>query len=189
MAKRIFLIHGWGGSPELDWLPWMKKELEQRGFNVIAPKMPETDAPKIEKWVPFLANLVKTADRNTYFVGHSIGCQTILRYLETVKGKVGGAVFVAGWLTLTGLETKEEKEIARPWLDRPIDFEKVRKTSKNFVAIFSDNDPYVPLENTELFRETLGAKVVIEKNKGHFTRSEDVLVVPTVLKEILSLLK
>jgi len=35
MSKRVFLIHGWEGSPEEGWRPWLKKELEKRGFKVI----------------------------------------------------------------------------------------------------------------------------------------------------------
>ena len=33
-------------------------------------------------------------DENTYFVGHSIGCQAIMRYLESVDvKKIGGVLF------------------------------------------------------------------------------------------------
>lgn len=40
-------------------------------------------------------------DENTYFIGHSIGCQSIDRYLEILPSetKIGGVVYVAGWLT------------------------------------------------------------------------------------------
>jgi len=36
MAKRAFLIHGWAGSPDEGWRPWLKTELEKRGFRVFA---------------------------------------------------------------------------------------------------------------------------------------------------------
>ena len=58
MSKsRIFLIHGWGGFLSGDWLPWAKTELENRGYEVIAPLMPDTDAPVIQAWVNHLDNL------------------------------------------------------------------------------------------------------------------------------------
>ena len=38
--------------------------------------------PRIQKWVSKLAQTVGDADKQTYFVGHSMGCQTIVRYLE-----------------------------------------------------------------------------------------------------------
>src|SRR3989344_2952524 len=97
MNKRVFVIHGWGGGPEEGWFPLLKNELQGHGLEVIVPAMPNTDNPKIEEWVSSLAKMVGQPDENTFFVGHSIGCQAILRYIESINKKVGGAVFVAGW--------------------------------------------------------------------------------------------
>jgi len=41
----IVLVHGWLSSPDQHWFPWLKRELEGRGFHVIAPPM-----PKVEAW-------------------------------------------------------------------------------------------------------------------------------------------
>jgi len=196
--KRVFIIHGWEGHPEEGWLPWLKKELEQRDFEVFVPAMPDTDEPKIEEWIPFLENLVGKPDENTYFVGHSIGCQAILRYLEKLNGKkVGGAIFVAGWFNLSEFSFKEEpseeeksRNIAKPWIKTPINFEKIKETTNNFVAIFSDNDPYVPLENKDIFKEKLDAEIIVEHNKGHFRGEEDnIKELPIVLESLLKISK
>ena len=144
--KKIILVHGWGGSPKDNWFPWLKKELKKNGFQVKALTMPNTDEPKIEEWVPFLAKQVKKTNKNTYFVGHSIGCQTIMRYLEKTKGKVGGIIFTAPWFNLKNLEP-EEKPIAKPWLKTVIDYRKVISHTNKIFAIFSDNDPVVPVKN------------------------------------------
>ena len=129
-------------------------------------------------------------NQDTYFVGHSIGCQTILRYLDSLpqNTKVGGAVLVAGFLKTKPLETKEEVETVTPWLETPINFEKVKRACK-FTATFSDDDSYVPLENAQLFKEKLGAKTIIEKNKGHFTEADGVKELPVVLEELLKIAK
>jgi len=101
--------------------------------------------------------------------------------------KIGGAVFVAGWFILGDLETKEEKIIGKPWIETPIDFSKVKTTTNNFVAIFSDDDPVIPLEeNKKLFEEKLNAKIIIEHNKGHFSGSDNVTELPSALNSILS---
>ena len=119
MAKRVFVVHGWGGLPSHGWYPWMKKELEARGLEVRVPEMPNTNVPTIKEWIPFLAKTVKKADKDTYFVGHSIGCQTILRYLQTIDGKIGGVVLVAGWLPTISLNgiSGDEIAVAKPWID------------------------------------------------------------------------
>ncbi|MEK7211512.1 MAG: alpha/beta fold hydrolase [Patescibacteria group bacterium] len=182
--KRIFLIHGWGGGPDGGWLSWLKAKFEGCGYKVIAPQMPNTETPKIKEWVAKLSEIVGSPDEGTFFIGHSIGCQAILRYLETLPPgiKVGGALFVAGWLTLTGLETEEDKEIAGPWLKNDIDFEKIKKHYKRFIALFSDDDPFVPLENKKFFEEKLNAKTKVEHNMGHFDESEVPVILDLAIK-------
>lgn len=187
--KRVFIIHGWEGRPDgNDWLPWLKRELEQKNFEVIVPAMPDTDEPKIDVWVPFLSNLVGEPDENTYFAGHSIGCQTILRYLETLENKkIGGAIFVAGFFNLIGLSDDGEREIAKPWLETPINLEKVKNTSGEFIAIFSDNDRFVPISDKNIFEKELNAKIIIEHNKGHLGEDDKITELPVALNSILEI--
>ena len=102
--KRVFIIHAWGFNPKMNWYLWLKSELEKRYFEVFIPEMPNTDEPKIEEWISHLKKVVGKIDYDTYFVGHSIWCQTIMRYLERENVKVGNVVFVAGWFKLDNLE-------------------------------------------------------------------------------------
>ncbi len=188
--KRVFIIHGWSGYPEEGWFPWLKEELKKKGFEVIVPAMPESDEPKIENWVPFLNKLVGISDSNTFFVGHSIGCQTIIRYFETMpeETEIGGAVFVAGWYDLRNLETEEEKRIAGPWVNTPRNDDKIRKIiNGKAVAIFSDNDPWVIPENQNSWKEKMGAEIIIEHNKGHFAGDDGIKKLPSALDAILKI--
>ncbi|MFH1332365.1 MAG: alpha/beta hydrolase [archaeon] len=191
MVKKVFIVHGWEAHSEDEWYPWLNKELEKKGFRVEVPQMPNTDEPEISAWVSHLKKKVGKPDAETFFVGHSIGCQTILRYLESLPSdvKVGGAVFVAGWFNLTGLETEEEEETAKPWLENPIDFQKVKKHTKNFVAILSDDDIFVPVSDAKIFKEKLGAKVVIKHKMGHFRVADGVDKLPEALNELLMMAK
>ncbi len=195
MGKRIFLVHGWGATPEKDFWPWLKDELESKGLETIAPEMPDTDEPKIEPWVGKLSEVVSQLDENTYFVGHSVGCQTILRYLESVRfsRRIGGVILVAPWMHLDDETIKEEGEevieIAAPWMETPIDFGKVKGNCKDFVCIFSDNDPFVPLSDRDIFRELLSAKIITEHDKGHFSEGDGIKEVPVVLEELLKIVK
>lgn len=187
MQRRVFIVHGWDGHPEEGWFPWLKRELEEKGFEVFVPAMPEPAKPTIESWVARLSELVGDVDENTFFVGHSIGCQTILRYMERLPAdvKVGGAICVAGWFTLMSLKTDEEREIAREWLETPIDFEKVKRHSSHFFAVFSDDDPDVPRENQALFEQCLGAETALEHGRGHFSGGDGVKELPIVLARLL----
>lgn len=180
------MIHGWDGFPENHWFPWLKKELEKMGCKVIIPAMPHSSEPEIKQWVSHLKKMVGKVDEETYFVGHSIGCQAIMRYLENLdnKSKVGGIVFVAGFFNLPFLKTRAEKVIAKPWLETPINTNKIKKQTKHIVAIFSDNDADVSLDDATVFEERLNAKIIVEKNKGHFTSEYGVEKLPSVLNSI-----
>ena len=100
---------------------------------------------------------------------------------------VGGAVFVAGWYNLRNLETDEEKRIAGPWVNEPRDDKKIREVVNRAVAIFSDNDPFVIPENQKSWKERVGAKIIIEQNKGHFSGSDGITKLPSALDSVLEL--
>jgi len=164
--KRAIIVHCWGGSPEYCWYPWVKKELEKRGFQVQIPAFPDTDEPKFEPWIEEFQKAVGKPDEELYLIGHSLGCITIMRYLETLgeKEKIGGAVLVAGFSEDIGLP-----EI-KSFLEIPVDYEKVKNSVKNKItAIFSDNDPYVDLKFADIFKKKLDAKVIVKHKAGHFS--------------------
>lgn len=184
--KKVYMIHGWGGGSEENWFPWLKKELQNRGAKVFVFDMPDSENPKIEAWVSYLEKNIKNVDEETFFVGHSVGCQTIMRFLEKLPKhkKVGGCFFVAPWFNLINLE-HEEMEIAHPWISSNINFLRILDHCDNFLALFSKDDPYVPISDESLFKERIYAKTIIEKNAGHFEKD----VEPNILKELLKFLK
>jgi len=189
--KRVFIVHGWDGYPEEGWFPWLKKELEVRGFSVLVPQLPNPDEPRINNWVPKLKEVVGKPDGQTYFIGHSMGCQTIARYLETLSEntKVGGAVFVAGFFKrLTNLEDDDiVRSVSQEWLTTPLDLKKVKTCLKKSVAIFSDDDPYVSIDNQEDFSNILGSKIVIRHGQGHFSGSTGTTTLPVALEALLEI--
>jgi len=191
MKKRVFIIHGWDGHPEEGIFPWLKKELQDRGFFVSNPHMPDPLRPKIDKWIEFLKDEIGVPDENTFLFGHSIGVQAILRYLGALPGdvKVGGVVMLAGWVHLTdeAYETEDDHDIAKPWLETSIDWEGIKSHSGNFIGIFSDNDPLVPISDAKIFENNLGAKTIIEKGKGHFSGSDGIKALPSALEAVLEI--
>jgi predicted alpha/beta hydrolase family esterase len=122
-----------------------------------------------------------------------MGCQTILRYIESLQKdeKVGGAVLVAGFTHLTdeAYEDEEDPLIAKPWLETKINWKTILKHTKKFTAIFSDNDPYVPLTDTKIFKKNLGAKIIIEHDKKHFSGDDGITELPVTLDELLKMAK
>jgi predicted alpha/beta hydrolase family esterase len=180
MAKRVVIIHGFQGEPMHGFRPWLKRELEARGFEVAVPAMPSPNAPKVEDWVSAIGLEVGSRGEDCILVGHSLGCIAILRYLEKTKKKVAGAVLVAGFASGLG----EEFDILRGFLEPQLDFAKVREICPRMTAIFSDNDPYVPLEQAKIFEEKLRAKTVVLHARGHFSSSDGAVDLPEALREV-----
>ena len=186
--KRVFIIHCWGDGPSDNWYPWLKEQLEAKGLEINVPEMPDTQTPKIEAWVPYLASFVGELNEETYFVGHSVGCQTILRYLSNQSSVAGGVVLVTPWLRLKGIDDPEEYEVIKEWVDTPLLLGEAKEHSKKFSAILSDNDPFVFMEDGEIFKEKLGANLIVENGKGHLTKKDDgVEQLPSVLEELLKM--
>lgn len=191
MQKRIFIIHGWDGHPGEGIFPWLKKELQNRGFAVFNPSMPEPLNPQIDTWVSFLKQQIGAPNKDTILFGHSIGAQTILRLLESFNENesIGGTVFLAGWTHLTdeAYETDEDAIIAKPWLKTPLNWDNIQSHSSKFIAIFSDNDPFVPISDAKIFESNLGAKIIIEHRKEHFSGSSGIKELPSALEAVLEI--
>lgn len=181
MKKRVFVIHGWGGSPQEGWRPWLQKELEEKGFQVHIPTMPNKENPKQDAWVNHIKEIVGTSDEASYFVGHSLGCIAILRYLESLDEgiKVGGVILVAGFDDDLGV-----KELSNFFTDS-IHWKKIRSHTNAFVSIESDNDPYELVKYNRVFKKKLGAKAILEHDMKHFSGDDGITELPIVQKELL----
>jgi predicted alpha/beta hydrolase family esterase len=184
--KKAYIVHGWGANLESEWFPWLLKELELKGFEAVVFEMPDTENPEIKNWVKYIEDNIQNPDSETILIGHSIGCQTILRYLEKLPTgvKVGKVILVAPWYTLFNLE-EDDLPIAEPWEKTPIDEKKVLEhISQKIVAIFSDNDPVVPPENQKIFSEKYDAEIIIKPGGGHFSEDDGTTKLPVVLEYI-----
>jgi len=172
--NRVVIVHCWDGYPEYCWYPWVKKELEAKGFEVTVPAFPETNTPNLGKWLLVLKQVVGTPDEDTYLVGHSVGCITILRYLESLKKgqKVGGVVLVAGFTSDLSYVDGIEDEL-KNFFETPIQWDVIKDKANKFVAIHSDDDPYVALKYGDIFKEKLSAELIIKHGMKHFSGPVD----------------
>lgn len=190
--NKIYIVHCWDGTKDDGWYPWLDKQLSNENNIVYRFDMPNTASPDIDEWVSFLDSKVESLDENTFFVGHSIGCQTIMRYLQTKNMcKIGGILFVAPWLELLdfAIEDEESYNVAKPWLNTKIDFEKVKQFTNNINCIFSDNDYFVSLDQKDKFEKLLDAKTIVVIGKGHISQDDGVYELKEILEECKNMIK
>lgn len=182
--QKVIIVHCWDGYPDYCWYPQTKKELEEKGYEVIVPEMPEADSPKLALWLPTLQALALDPNEDLHFIGHSAGCITILRYLEQldVTQRIGKVILVAGFTDDLGF-----KELTN-FFTTPVLFKKIKQKAEHFVAIHSDNDPFVDLKYGDIFKEKLGADLIIKHGMGHFSGDRDKEESCTSLPEVTEVL-
>ena|SRR3989338_440592 len=180
MKKRVIIIHGWEGTPQGNWFPWLKEQLDKLGYDAFVPIMPNPNFPVMTEWLEKLKEVAENPDQNLYLVGHSLGVIMILRYLESLTSdqQIGGVVLVAGFPEPIGYEELNS------FFEKPLDYEKIKKAARRFIAIHSDNDRYVPIKNGELLRNKLNAELIIVKNAGHLNEGGGYIELPIVLEKL-----
>ena len=94
----VFIIHGTGGSPQANWFPWLKQELEQLNCTVIVPQFPTPENQSLENWLRVFKNYEHLFNENSIVVGHSLGPAFLLSILENLQRPIKAAFLVAGFL-------------------------------------------------------------------------------------------
>ncbi|NYZ76793.1 serine hydrolase family protein [Candidatus Micrarchaeota archaeon] len=159
-----FIFHGYGASPDANWFPWLKKELEARGYNVFVPAFPDSNHPDREKWLKHFEQYKKHVNKDTVFVGHSLGAPFILNILEQLNTPIKAAFLVAGF---TGPIGPDFDPYVGSISIRDFNWKKIKQNCKKFVIFASDNDPYVPAEKAEELHKLLPSELIIIKRGEH----------------------
>ncbi|OQX50824.1 hypothetical protein B5M47_02905 [candidate division CPR3 bacterium 4484_211] len=161
--KNVLILHGTGNNSQGNWFPWLKKELERRGYKVWVPDLPDADYPNTKKYLKHIFSNWQF-DEDSIVVGHSSGAVAILGFLQNLPENVviKKAILVSAfkdnlsWDALNGL------------FEEPFNWEKIKAHAKRVVLYHSDNDPYVPLSHAQYLKEKLDAELLVKKGQGHF---------------------
>ncbi len=179
---KVVLMHGKNTNPSEKWYFWLKKEIERKGINFIAPELPEPEDPILDKW---LEELDKTKpNEETILIGHSRGGVAVLRWLEKLpeSKKIKKVILVAA-NNPTVSEKNQKKDTHGFYELGPYNFDKIKSHCENFVVLHSKDDKWVPFEAGEENTKGLDAKFKVYDNKGHFGIKE-CPEIPEVLEEI-----
>ena len=180
--KNALLLHGTGGNPMGNWFPWLKEQLEQKGYKVWCPDLPLAEKPNIARYKQYLFENWKL-DKYSIIIGHSSGAVAALGLLQflPVGLQIKKEILVSAFKDDLGIADLKELFV------RPFNFEKIKNHCKRFVLICSDNDPYIPLTHGQLLRDQLNGELVVLDGQKHFsieTMGEAYLKFPQILEYI-----
>ncbi len=183
MKKRAWLIHGWGGSPDSGWLGWLRNQLQNKGVEAVSLTMPDSEHPNVQEWVRTLSHAIGTPDEHCILIGHSLGCPTILHYLNGLQlnQKIGGALLIAGFGEYLGSDFDEIK----PFTDLVFDWKHIRSVSKQIAIIHGQNDTVVPLKYAEFLQKQLQPEqFIVLQGKGHFGSADALETLPEAMEAV-----
>lgn len=161
--RNAILLQGIGETPKSFWLPYAKKELEKKGYEVWVPQLPDNDDPDIKKSLPFVLKNGKFT-KNTVIIARSAGCPLALSILENINVQINQAILVAGFAKPLGV-----KGAATKVLQKTYSWKKIRQNVKDIIFINSDNDPWGCDDKMGKYMlDQVGAgRLIIPKGEGH----------------------
>ena len=158
--KNAIILHGTGDSPDLFWFPYLKENLEKKGFEVWLPQLPNATKPNLKDWLPFILENGEFTEE-TVLIGHSAGAQIILSILENSNIKIKQAILVSGYakpLPKTENDPKNQDEF---------NWGKIKGKANEFIFINSDNDPWECTDvQGKIMADNLGGKLIV-RHDGH----------------------
>jgi len=160
-VKNVIILQGAGETQKSFWLPYVKRELNKRGYRVWLPQLPSNDNPDIKKMLPFVLENGKF-NKDTVIIAHSAGCPLALAVFQNIKTKIKQAILVAGYW----------RELPPPGANRILlkkfNWKRIKANVKDIVFIHSDNDPWGcgDKQGREMFKR-LGGVLIIKHGEGH----------------------
>ena len=189
MPRRLIVVPRWAGRSGSDFYPWLSEQLVAEPgcpfAPVVALDLPDPDEPRLDTWPPAISAALgddPATLANTVVLAHSVGCQATLHALAALPPgtHVAAMIAVAGWWSVD-----QPWPAIVPWQTRLPDLARVRATIGELVVLLSDDDPFSADHgaNASLWRERLGARVILVPGAKHFNTAE----APSVLETLRTL--
>ncbi|OGG56358.1 hypothetical protein A2680_01090, partial [Candidatus Kaiserbacteria bacterium RIFCSPHIGHO2_01_FULL_55_37] len=169
--SRFLLLHGRESSSDGEYQPWLKAELEKRGYEVEVVDMPNPNEPDDEEQANYVEKHC-TLDGRTVIVGHSFGGIVTLRLLERGH-KVRRVVLVSTPFSGKFLDTKVRKSVTIA-CKKGFDFRAIKKNAGTFMVVPDGKDPVVSASDAQIYVKELGAMLMAGKaSSPHFTGAKE----------------
>lgn len=150
------IIPGLHNSDADHWQTHLEKSAPEKFFRV---EQESWDQPVCEIWIDALeAQLSGFNKSELVLIGHSIGCITIVKWIEKYAHEIRGALLVA--------PSDSESENYPKYIKGFTPIPKIKLPFKTIV-VGSTNDHVTSLERTREFAVDWGSEFILIENAGH----------------------
>jgi len=177
------LLYGYGGSPKNDFFPWLKKEIEKRGYKVQIPLLPHSDKSNANEKddMEFFWKKVKL-DRNTVIVAHSLGSIVALKALEKLKHPIRKVIFAGGFLEPKFKDKERPFSKTFSW---KFNLGKIKKNAGSVVILHDINDHAIPRDQAVKLSNALNGKLIeVSAAAPHFNATKESSILENTLDSI-----
>ena len=167
MKNNYMLIHGSFGSPFVNWIPWLRKEIENKELEVYTPEFPRgVGYQNYLNWSKLLKVYLESGilNKNTIIYAHSIAPVFICKFLVENNIKVKRLVLVCGFNNYLGINEEYDTVNESMFFDN---LEDIKKYCGEIICYYSDNDPYVKYEKEKEFADIIATKQILISGGGH----------------------
>lgn len=134
--RNYVILHGFTGHSDKNFIPWLKSELETRGYSVQTPELPNTEAPTEAEQVQYVLDTC-TFDEDTVLIGHSLGGVVAMKVAEKLPHTLDSLVLVAPAISADFRlpEYVEKNRIFLDKFDMTYDYEKLKQNVRRRVVL------------------------------------------------------
>jgi len=165
--KNYFIVHGSFSSPFSNWIPYLRKEIENKGLVVYTPDLPSgVGYQNYTNWENMMLEYVKIGliNENTTIFAHSIAPVFICKFLVNNKIKIKRLVSVCGFNNYLGINEEYDNVNETMYFDNLVD---VKNYCNDIICYYSKNDPYVKYDVEKEFANTIADKEIVIDDGGH----------------------
>jgi len=174
--QKYVLLHGWRSTSQTCFIPWLKTELEKRGFEVIALDLPHPFVPDVVEQADYVLSKTKF-DVNTTIVAHSLGSVVSYRILERLETPIKKLILVSGLIEPRFRD--KDRPMAKYLMSWKFDLDKIKKNVGKIIILEDDNDDIIPEGESQVIKQALGGETWRgPAEKAHFCGK----IEPVVLK-------
>lgn len=168
--KRALVLHAMGQNSKGHWYPWIKHELEIRGYEVWVPDLPNPNMPNNREVLDMLLGSGWEFN-DSLVIGHSSGAMQLLYLLQNLKEDIAisSAIMVSAFdRPVSGMEDQHKGLFSESY-----NYDAIQKHSHSRIFVHGVDDPWCPLQGARNLAQGTNSEIIEINNGGHFSTSLD----------------